>query len=339
MGTSTLLVVTGFTIIITTMLISSNEQTIALTVRATERYKQVIGSIGATSGANIALAKVAEDHEWRAGLPSISFNGGNFSVTVVDTFVNPDSLIALTSTGSYGNTQKTIQVMVGLWETAAGRRVNLPWGRAGFDFNLLNDDGKTIMKRAIEWAATPSGGGPPGDKLLLVVVNPGALTPQEAMKKALIESWGYTVTLIDDDASEAAFDAASATVDVAYAAEEIYASILSTKLKDATIGFVSEEWKLATDYGYASVEGSFDDSVIDIADNTHYITSLFSVGPLTILTSSSELHTGEGTFGGGVQVLGEAPSSSAGALLAIDTGGELYCDGCETLTVMSWKEL
>jgi hypothetical protein len=42
---------------------------------------------------------------------------------------------------------------------AAGRRVQLPWGSSGFDFNALNTDGLTIMKRAIEWAAAGGGGG------------------------------------------------------------------------------------------------------------------------------------------------------------------------------------
>jgi hypothetical protein len=50
--------------------------------------------------------------------------------------------------------------------TAAGRRVQLPWGDSDFSFNALNNDGKTIMKRAIEWAAAVRGddGGPsPGE--------------------------------------------------------------------------------------------------------------------------------------------------------------------------------
>ena len=42
--------------------------------------------------------------------------------------------------------------------TAAERRVQLPWGDSGFDVNALNDDGRTIMKRAIEWAAHWEGG-------------------------------------------------------------------------------------------------------------------------------------------------------------------------------------
>jgi len=36
--------------------------------------------------------------------------------------------------------------------TAPGRRVFLPWGGASFDVGLLTTDGKSIMKRAIEWS-------------------------------------------------------------------------------------------------------------------------------------------------------------------------------------------
>jgi hypothetical protein len=38
---------------------------------------------------------------------------------------------------------------------AAGRRVALPWGDSGFEFDALNADGLTIMRRAIAWAAAP----------------------------------------------------------------------------------------------------------------------------------------------------------------------------------------
>jgi hypothetical protein len=38
--------------------------------------------------------------------------------------------------------------------TAAGRRVKLPWaGGTNFDVNALNADGRTLLKRAIEWGA------------------------------------------------------------------------------------------------------------------------------------------------------------------------------------------
>ena len=42
--------------------------------------------------------------------------------------------------------------------TAAGRRVQMPWG-GGFDVNALTGDGLTILRRSLEWGAASGGGG------------------------------------------------------------------------------------------------------------------------------------------------------------------------------------
>ena len=41
--------------------------------------------------------------------------------------------------------------------TAEGRRVQLPWGGGAFDIDQLTDDGRSLMRRAIEWGAAESG--------------------------------------------------------------------------------------------------------------------------------------------------------------------------------------
>ena len=113
--------------------------------------------------------------------------------------------------------------------TAAGRRVQLPWGGGTFDIDQLNDDGRTIMLRAIEWgggAENPSL--PP--QLLFVVADSASLSGQETAKKALIESWGYLVKLIDESDSQSNFDAALALNDVAYISGSVDNSNLGNKL-------------------------------------------------------------------------------------------------------------
>lgn len=41
-----------------------------------------------------------------------------------------------------------------LWGgNAAGRRVMLPWGNASFDIDALNDSGRTLLRRSIDWAS------------------------------------------------------------------------------------------------------------------------------------------------------------------------------------------
>ena len=46
--------------------------------------------------------------------------------------------------------------------TAAGRRVQLPMGNYGYDFSLLSNDGKTLLRRCFEWAAHKEGFAPGG---------------------------------------------------------------------------------------------------------------------------------------------------------------------------------
>jgi Tfp pilus assembly protein PilX len=44
---------------------------------------------------------------------------------------------------------------------AAGRRVAMPWGGTSFDIATLTANGKTVLKRALEWAALSGGDGGP----------------------------------------------------------------------------------------------------------------------------------------------------------------------------------
>jgi hypothetical protein len=67
---------------------------------------------------------------------------------------------------------------------------------------------------------------------------------------------------------------------------------------------------------------------INIVDNTHYITSGFSTGLLTIFSSGTETEVLTGTYGSGVNVLAQSSGVSSEAALAyVETGGGLLGDG------------
>lgn len=117
MGKASLLLVMGISAIMSKMLLSSNEQIIALSATVSEYYEGKIARNIAHSSANIAAAKLFRDSNWRAGLNTTNFNGGSFFVTVVDTFINPDSLIKVIATGSFGGIQKTVQTMMKPYES------------------------------------------------------------------------------------------------------------------------------------------------------------------------------------------------------------------------------
>jgi hypothetical protein len=164
--------------------------------------------------------------------------------------------------------------------------------------------------------------------ILLVVPDAASLSAEDAAKRALIESWGYTVTPISASASQAAFDAAVVTADAAYISEEINSGDLNTKMTNACIGVVNDEDRLADDLGFAAPPpvdgfGLYTSDIIDITDNSHYITQPFAIGSLSITNPAQPLHTLAGTIAPGAQFLAEQPSSANGTLVVIEAGDAL----------------
>ncbi len=208
--------------------------------------------------------------------------------------------------------------------TAAGRRVILPLGtRYRFDWDYLNANGRLLVQRAFEWGMNK-------DKvskgnLLLVVVNPSNLTPQESAKKTLFESWGYNVNLIDESDNQTDFDAAVAVNDVVYITEDVTSANVNTKLVNAEIGVVTEEDNLSDEFGMAAGIAWESGTQVEINDNSHYITSPFSLGLLTILTANESL-----AYVTGAQSpdLGQLASSSSGyGVVTLDAGDAMFGGG------------
>jgi hypothetical protein len=172
-----------------------------------------------------------------------------------------------------------------------------------------------------------SPGSAAGD-VLLVVPDASSLTDQDSAKQALMQSWGYTVTTISATESQTALEGAADLVDVVYISEEVSSGNVNTKLKDVSIGVVSEENALADDFGVGqTAEWYFGYSAINITDNSHYITSPFSTGSLTITSATTELTSRYNTLAGGLAVLAERTSSSRSTLDALEVGGALYGGG------------
>lgn len=109
--------------------------------------------------------------------------------------------------------------------------------------------------------------------------------------------------------------------------EEINSNDVSTKLRDATIGVLLEENHLSDEMGISSARTTYTSDAIDIVDNTHYVTSPFSTGSLTIATSAQGFMYVSGTLAPDLQVLAEGPVSNAGTFVVIDTGGTLWDGG------------
>ncbi len=70
-----------------------------------------------------------------------TLGGGTTALANQPSSTNPALIVIDTGGALYGG------------GTAVARRVHLPWGCSAFDVDLLTDDGKTILKRSLEWAS------------------------------------------------------------------------------------------------------------------------------------------------------------------------------------------
>jgi hypothetical protein len=177
---------------------------------------------------------------------------------------------------------------------------------------------------------SPGGDGPPGTKLLLVVGDSGSPSSQDVAKQTLFEKWGYTVTLIDDGATQAAFDAAVALNDIAYISNSCSDTAVGTKLTDAAIGVLSEVFRLVDDLGLQNNEagGSATGTAINVLDDTHMITEGYAIGSHTIVNSSTTFTLYSGLYAAGVKVLADndfvIASFEHPTLLVADRGSMLH---------------
>ena len=181
---------------------------------------------------------------------------------------------------------------------------------------------------ALRTHAWPMSRKDPDVAVLFVVNGSGSLTSQEYAKKLLMESWGFTVSIIRALDSQANYDAATDYANVAYVSEDIDDADLNTKLRYTWIGVVNEQANLGFEFGFAAfwTDGALFD--IKIVDNSHYITTGISLGALQILNSSQPGHMLVGTVAPDLQPLGRSwdPSSNGyrPSLAVIEDGDELY---------------
>ncbi len=67
----------------------------------TNYYAETVSHDCAVTGANMAANKVFLNNKWNAGFSNLSFNGGKINVSVQHVYSYGDSLIKITSTGTY----------------------------------------------------------------------------------------------------------------------------------------------------------------------------------------------------------------------------------------------
>ncbi|WP_197526909.1 LamG domain-containing protein [Pirellulimonas nuda] len=164
--------------------------------------------------------------------------------------------------------------------------------------------------------------------LLLTDLN-GSLASEESARKTTFEGWGHTVTTLWDGASQAAYDSAIAAVDVVYVPYSATPADVSYKLRLTTKGVVHEGLvQFDDEMGWTATDGSSPSSgvlTINIASNSHSITSGFALGNTAVYSSStgSWIATIPGSLSLGAQALGTRSGTSTPCLAVLDVGAGL----------------
>lgn len=164
--------------------------------------------------------------------------------------------------------------------------------------------------------------------VLLVVADEDDPDAQELARQTLMQSWGFVVEPISASATQGAFDDAADDADVAYISATINAGALGTKLRDVEIGVVDEEADLYDELGFSANSWPYGNQTkVGIVDATHYITSPFGVGDLTIFSSKHTFIGPDEQQAGGLQELAEKTSGGWPLLTVLETGAQLSGGG------------
>jgi hypothetical protein len=144
----------------------------------------------------------------------------------------------------------------------------------------------------------------------------------DRLRKRLVESWGFNVTLLDDDASADEYDQAAASAGVIYVSERVWSSQVAGKLRDLPVGIVSEERAINDSLGLSDTDGaSTYDSMVRITDNGHYITEPFDEEPQRIVYGWQTMRRHRGSIADGAEILartlGGGPPRRRPPMLAI----------------------
>jgi|CXWL01.1.fsa_nt_gi prepilin-type N-terminal cleavage/methylation domain-containing protein len=159
----------------------------------------------------------------------------------------------------------------------------------------------------------------PPSVLLVTAASMGS-SPRKTATLAAMQSWGFPVQSIADDATPAQFTTALLSADVVYTLPETTLSKFSDKPADISQGVVIAGTSLYTYYGMASGSGSTNTDTVSVTTTGHPVTEGLS-GSIRICSSSQIVSQGTSL----------APSASSlatvgilqPALFAVDWGGKL----------------
>ncbi len=127
-------------------------------------------------------------------------------------------------------------------------------------------------------------------RVAMVVYNPASLNAEEQARDLKLKSWGFTVSYIDEYASQATFDAAYATADVIYIPAGVYSLVLAARINNPALGIVTENESVYASVGISTSVSLDTSDQIKLASTSHEITQGLSSGTNKVLTQDENLH-------------------------------------------------
>ncbi len=239
----------------------------------------------AESGLELAIQYVREDRDWRTDqtsgswLTGESFGGGTFSVKGVET-----------------------------------------------DGDFTDDDADTLTLTVTGYfdgvshtvSAELTGIGEDDSDVLLLVVGSSTLSDQDEVRLAWAKEWGWSVNTLADDASDSEYATALADADVVWVSEEVSSNSVGSRLTDVTLGVVNEEPYLLDDLLISNTGSTFSHTMVNVIDNSHFITSHLSSGNVTLSATSTSLGNVGSSLASDAVVLARKPGSTTAALTALE---------------------
>jgi hypothetical protein len=163
---------------------------------------------------------------------------------------------------------------------------------------------------------------------VLLVISGSTINASESARRTTFQGWGHSVTTIEDNSSQASFDAAIAGADVVYIPSTVQEWELSTKCKSTAKGVVCEERYSDVDMGFSTNLGwNSGLTQTEILNNTHPVTTGLSTGYITIVSSTQDLTMMNATVASGMTVLSKQNYAAGNMLGVIDAGGALAGGG------------
>jgi hypothetical protein len=185
---------------------------------------------------------------------------------------------------------------------------------------------------------------PPHKLAAMIVANPDSLASEDTDRYTLLRNWGWRVQFMKASGLSTDFDTAVAGVHVIYVPAHCTPGFfINSRLSTTNLPIVSENLNMGTVTKVASLSSNtwsgttmdvlpLTRTVTDDGGNpsvqsyTHYITSVFPTGSLTVCGSSTTLSYAQGTLLGAQVLANRTGQPTQPALVVLETGS-LQTDG------------